>query len=315
MSGSVQEDSRHVGATSAPPGPLHQPCSISLRQADEEAALGSGHLSSSQTRPGNALLGSWVAFSDAAQPALPPVPSHAKTAWSVDPEQSLLTAQVDHTLVPAQSIAITTGVPAASSVNASDQSSRSIFSGFPSAQFGSSSGQAVVSPASGQLQHTPVAMSVSQTKGMGGALPKSMRPNQNADFDLLHWGEAHVTGQPACPVPAGAAPGMGFPGSMPGPASRSAMATSMQLPADASCRAMAVRVVGPPCNNTGSHGASFSAATQPSQRLALGTEQAPTWPLAGSSSTHHELQGLEQAVKPRNAHYLNVSVLLDSRPC
>ena len=302
--GSAQQGSHRVGAPSGPSVPWHQACSISHRQDHEEAASLSSPDLSSQTRTGNALLGSWVAFSDAAQSAPPPVPKSSKTAWNVDPEQSLPTAQGAHTSAPAQPILNTAGIPAAPPGNASKQSSRSCFAGLhglPPAESSSSSGQALAHPA--RHQDTPVAMSLSPIQGTSCAPPKSVRPTQDADFDLLHWAGAHAVGQSASnTAPARAAPGQGFPGSMPCQAGASAMAMSAQLPADGSCRAIPVRAIGLPCGYAGYNGASSSAVMQPSQSLALVAEQAVPLPLAGIVSTHHELQGLRQEVRLRNIH-------------
>ena len=297
-----QEGSHRVAAASAPPGPVYQSWSSSHKQHDAEAASASGSEFSSQARIGGAPLGSWVAFDDSAQSALPMVPSHSQTAWNANSDHLQQSAQTAHKAAATQPIALTADITAAPLGRVSDQS-RYTDPDAPQVSSGSSSVQAVASPASAPFQDSPTAMPLAQTREVGGAPPKSVRPIQDADADLLQWGGAHSLGQSASAAPAGAALDRGLPGSMPGCAGMSGMPASMQLPAGASCRAVPVRVIGPSCRDTRSAGASSSTAQQ-SQSLASGMEQASTGPLAGSSSAHHELLSLEREVKLKDVHIM-----------
>ena len=308
---STQQGSHHVAAASAPPGPVYQLWSSSHKQHDAEATSASGSDFSGQARIGGAPLGSWVAFDDSAQSALPMVPSHSQTAWNARSDHLQQSAQTAHQAAPTQPIAVTAGIIAAPLGRSSDRS-QNTDPGFPQVSSGSSSVQAVASPASAPFQDSLTAMPLAQTREVGGAPLKSVRPTQDADVDLLQWGGAHTLGQSASAAPAGAAPDRGLPGSMPGCAGMSGMPASMQLPADARCSAAPVRVVGPSCRDTGSAGASTCLA-QPSESPAVGAEQVSMWPPAGSSSTHHELLRLEQEVKLEDVHIILSTCALDSR--
>ena len=286
LSSSAQQGSRHGGATLAPLGQVyHQPSSSSHRQATAQAASGSVAGSFSQTRIGGASLGSWVAFGDSAQSAMPSVSSHLQAAWNPPLEQLPTSAETTRTAAPAQHAASSAGVPVALSGTTSDQGPTFV-PAFHTAASGSSSAQAVVSPASDQLQDTSLAMPLPQTQNIGAALNGGKGPSQAADFDLLHWDRAHGLGQSA----SSAAQDRDTSGSL---LSSAATAASTQL---ATKTRVPLRLQAPACRDNGSASPS-SGLAQPSAEGAIGAKQASTWPSAEAGRAHNELQSLKHEVR------------------
>ena len=283
LSSSAQQGARHAGAASAPPSQMHQySSSNSHTQASAEASLASGVESSRQMRTGGASLGSWVAFEDSAQSAMP-LSTHSQTACNPPSEHLPPSAQITRTAAPT---AVTAGVPAALLGTACDQSPK-LIPAFRTAATGSSSAQAIDSSASIQLQAQ--AMPLPQTQRGGGASNCSMRPSQAADFDLLHWDGAHNLGQPA----SSAAQDQGTSGSF---MSSAAAAASMQLAAKASSRAVPGMLQASPSRDNGSASPSLSAAQLPADDLP-GAQQASTQLSVEAGRAHNDLQNLKQEVR------------------
>ena len=294
---SAQQGSHHVGGASVPLSPLYHQWISSHIQVDAGAASASRSDLAGQERLGGAPLGSWVAFDDSAQSAVPMVLNQLQTAWNELPELSATSAQTAHTTAAAQPAASTAGITAASLGNTSDQSNQTSIPGFATAQSAGSLAQPVTISASAQRQRGLLATPLAQNQGVGGDSPTTVRPTHDAGVNLLQWGGPRTApGQSASTASAGAVPAQGVPGSMSGCAGMSAMPSSLQLPAYASCGAVPVRVVGSSCRVTGSAGASSSIAQRP-QSLASDAEQASMRPLTKSSTTDHELQSLKQEVK------------------
>ena len=262
--------------------------SSSQRQATAQAASASAAELLRQTRTGGASMGSWVAFDDSAQSAMPPLSSYPHTTWHAPSEHLPLSAQISRTAAPAQSTAATTDVPAALSGSTSDQSPASV-PAFHTAASGSSSAQVV--SASNQIQDSLLPMSLPQTRGSGAASDSRKGLSQAADLDLLHWDGARALGQSA----SSAAQQHGPSGSVERPEDMGLMAASTHLPAKASSGAVPVMSRASSCRDNEAANPSLSAA-RPSAETLPCAQQASTRPPVKAGRAHDELQSLKRQV-------------------
>ena len=274
---SIHQGPNPVGATSVPPSPLYQPRKNSHRQESAVAALASGSALPNQMRPGAASLGSWVAFDEAAHPALPPTPQHLQKAWNVPPEkppsspQSASQAESANQAAQAQPVAASAGISAASSGCTPDQHAPLIPSSL-SASRGSMSAQAAPASASDQ-------------------------PQSATDFDLLRWSDADPLGQSAGRASAEGGPRPDFSVLTPSSSGADATAASAQLTASIGYSAMPLRPAASSWRDNDSASLSSKAAHSSAGHAIL-AERASTGASMKTGSAGDELQSLRQQVKP-----------------